>query len=134
MDENELLKEKFKTAVSSAAKAISEKLDIEVNFGNNNLSKENSNIYHHRMPTEISDIGNFDEIIHIKEKGKHKNRHYFTKKLKISGDAVDSRRLLLFNEDLLIYKLNINKSMDCVYRNSHFEVKILAVKRSFISK
>ena len=42
MDENELLKEKFKTAVSSAAKAISEKLDIEVNFGNNNLSKENS--------------------------------------------------------------------------------------------
>ncbi len=96
-------------------------LFFEEHISREGFSSMYSNVYHHRMPTEISDIGNFDEIIHIKEKGKHKNRHYFTKKLKISGDAVDSRRLLLFNEDLLIYKLNINKSMDCIYRNSHFD-------------
>ena len=33
MDENELLKERFKAAVSSAVKVISEKFDLEVKFG-----------------------------------------------------------------------------------------------------
>jgi cobaltochelatase CobT len=61
MDENELLKEKFKTAVSSAAKAISEKLDIEVNFGSNNLSKENSL----NLP-ENPDLKNFQDFINLR--------------------------------------------------------------------
>ena len=34
MDEQELIKERFKSAVSSAVKAISEKYDIEIKFGN----------------------------------------------------------------------------------------------------
>jgi len=42
MDEKELLKERFKSAVSSAVKAISENFDIEVKFGNNTTSKKNS--------------------------------------------------------------------------------------------
>ena len=42
MDEKEVLKERFKTAVSSAIKVISEKFDIEVNFGSNANSKKNS--------------------------------------------------------------------------------------------
>ena len=43
MDEQELLKERFKSAVSSTVKAISENFDLEIKFGNNNLSsKENS--------------------------------------------------------------------------------------------
>ena len=42
MDEQELLKEKFKTAVSSTVKAISENFDLEIKFGNNISSKENS--------------------------------------------------------------------------------------------
>ena len=33
MDEEEILKEKFKSAVSSAVKAISENYDLEVKFG-----------------------------------------------------------------------------------------------------
>ena len=41
MDENEILKERFKSAVSSAVKVISEKCDLEVKFGNNNSSKDN---------------------------------------------------------------------------------------------
>jgi len=41
MDEQELLKEKFKSAISSAVKAISENFDLEVNFGNNTSSKKN---------------------------------------------------------------------------------------------
>ena len=42
MDEHELLKERFKSAISSAVKAISENFDLEIKFDNNNTSKKNS--------------------------------------------------------------------------------------------
>jgi cobaltochelatase CobT len=42
MDDEELLKEKFKSAVSSTVKAISENYDLEIKFSNNTSSKENS--------------------------------------------------------------------------------------------
>ena len=42
MDESELLKERFKSAVSSAVKVISENFNLEVKFGNNLSSKKNS--------------------------------------------------------------------------------------------
>ena len=42
MDEHELLKERFKSAVSSTIKAISENFDLEIKFGNDTNSKKNS--------------------------------------------------------------------------------------------
>ena len=42
MDERELLKERFKSAISSTVKAISENFDLEIKFGNNITSKKNS--------------------------------------------------------------------------------------------
>ena len=42
MDERELLKERFKSAVSSAVKAISENYDLEIKFSNNTATKKNS--------------------------------------------------------------------------------------------
>ena len=42
MDDAELLKERFKSAVSSAVKAISENFDLEIKFGSNIDSKKNS--------------------------------------------------------------------------------------------
>ena len=42
MNEEDLLKEKFKSAISSAVKVISENFDLEVNFSNNKSSKKNS--------------------------------------------------------------------------------------------
>ena len=42
MDEQELLKERFKSAVSSAVKAISENFDLEIKFDNSTSSKKNS--------------------------------------------------------------------------------------------
>ena len=42
MDDQELLKERFKSAVSSTVKAISENFDIDIKFGNNTSTKENS--------------------------------------------------------------------------------------------
>ena len=42
MDEQKLLKERFKSAISSAVKAISENFDLEIKFGNDKISKKNS--------------------------------------------------------------------------------------------
>jgi len=42
MDEQELLKERFKSAISSAVKAISENFDLEIKFGKSFDSKKNS--------------------------------------------------------------------------------------------
>ena len=42
MDEQELLKEKFKSAVSSTVKAISGNFDLKIQFGGSQSSKENS--------------------------------------------------------------------------------------------
>jgi len=42
MDEQELLKERFKSAVSSTVKAISENFDLKIQFGGSQSSKENS--------------------------------------------------------------------------------------------
>ena len=42
MDEQELLKERFKSAVSSTVKAISENFDLEIRFGNITDSKKDS--------------------------------------------------------------------------------------------
>ena len=42
MDEQDLLKERFKSAISSAVKAISENFDLEIKFGNSIISKKNS--------------------------------------------------------------------------------------------
>jgi len=42
MDDQELLKERFKSAVSSTVKAISENFDLEIKFGRNLSSKKNS--------------------------------------------------------------------------------------------
>jgi len=42
MDDKELLKERFKSAVSSTVKAISENFDLRIKFGGNLSSKENS--------------------------------------------------------------------------------------------
>ena len=40
MDEKELLKERFKAAVSSTVKVISEQLNLEIKFDNNTNSKK----------------------------------------------------------------------------------------------
>jgi len=42
MDEQELLKERFKSAISSTIKVISENFNLEIKFGNNINSKKNS--------------------------------------------------------------------------------------------
>ena len=110
-------------------------LFFEEHISREGFSSIYSNVYHHKMPTEIKNIGDFNSIKPTYDSGKHKNRHYFTKKMSSSGDAISSRELLLFNNDLSIYKSFINNNMNYLYRNSHFDelIYIQSGKASFSS-
>ena len=110
-------------------------LFFEEHISREGFSSIYSNVYHHKMPTEIKNIGDFSSIKPTYDSGKHKNRHYFTKKMSLSGDAINSRELLLFNNDLSIYKSFINNNMNYLYRNSHFDelIYIQSGKATFSS-
>ena len=54
MDESEIIKERFKSAVSSAARAISENFNLDVKFGKDkNTTKDSLNL------PEVESIKNF---------------------------------------------------------------------------
>ena len=81
MDENELLKERFKSAISSAVKAISEKFDLEIKFDNNSSTKKNSL----NLP-EIANLKNLQDFTNLRAladsealKIKYKNRDIYSK-------------------------------------------------------
>jgi len=61
MDEKELLKERFKSAISSAVKAISENFDLNINFGNNLTSKTNSL----NLP-EVANLKNLQDFTNLR--------------------------------------------------------------------
>ena len=61
MDEQELLKERFKSAVSSAVKAISENFDLEIKFQSTETSKKNSL----SLP-ELSNLKNLQDFIDLR--------------------------------------------------------------------
>tara|TARA_Y100000590_G_scaffold464258_1_gene633266 strand:- start:232 stop:2046 length:1815 start_codon:yes stop_codon:yes gene_type:complete len=61
MDEKEVLKERFKSAITSAVKAISENFDIEIKFGNNISSKKKSL----NLP-EISELRNLQDFTDLR--------------------------------------------------------------------
>ena len=61
MNENELLKERFKAALSSSVKVISERLDLEVIFGNNiNKKKDSLNL------PELANLRNLQDITNLR--------------------------------------------------------------------
>ena len=62
MDEQELLKERFKSAISSAVKAISENFDLEIKFGNSTISKKNSL----NLP-EVINLKNLQDFVNLLE-------------------------------------------------------------------
>tara|TARA_Y100000590_G_scaffold403349_1_gene489955 strand:- start:1791 stop:3599 length:1809 start_codon:yes stop_codon:yes gene_type:complete len=61
VDEQELLKERFKAAVSSAVKAIAENFDIEIKFGNNISSSKTSL----NLP-EIANLKNLQDFTNLR--------------------------------------------------------------------
>jgi len=61
MDEKEILKEKFKSAISSAVKAISENFDLKIKFSNNTDSDKNSL----NLP-EIANLKNLQDFTNLR--------------------------------------------------------------------
>jgi len=61
MDEKELLKERFKSAVSSAVKVISEQFDLEVKFGNN-INPKKDLLY---LP-EVANLRNLQDFTNLR--------------------------------------------------------------------
>ena len=59
-------------------------LFIEEHISREGFSSIYSNVYHLKMPTEISEVGAFTPISFSASKGKHKNRHYCTSKISLS--------------------------------------------------
>jgi len=80
-----------------------------------------SNVYHLRMPTRLNKLGKLYPIAINDITEKHQARHIQTQVIRNEGDIIYDRIPLLFNDDLIIYKAHVNKSMDSFYRNAHFD-------------
>ena len=140
MDDSEVLKEKFKSAVSAAAKVISEKLDIEVNFGNNNVSKENSlNLPEVSDLKHLKDFTNFrafadsaalklkysDKKIYNKNEPKSpKAKSLYSIAEKIRCEKIGSNKFLGVKNNIMQYYQNIYKSKSTDEIKSESDVPI----------
>jgi len=80
-----------------------------------------SNLYHLRLPSSVSKVGESSPIAAERAPADHRARHLRTARLESSGDAVQSRTLLLFNDDLLVHKAHVTSDMQYHYRNGSFD-------------
>ncbi len=76
-----------------------------------------SNYYHLHRPTKIKEIKTLIKNELKNSASKHRHRHILTSKIKKTGDIVDARTPLFFNDDLIIYTAAVNASMEYFYRN-----------------
>ena len=97
------------------------KLAYEQHVSREGFSGIYSNLYHLSMPTQLKIVADFKEIEIKKSISKHQTRHLQTYDLKNSGNAINSREVLFFNDDIIISVSHINKNMDFLYRNGHFD-------------
>ena len=97
------------------------KLCYEELVSREGFSSMYSNLYHLYMPTSISKVGDFTKNKLRVVSTKHQVHHLETLNIKSSGNAVDSRVPLFFNDDIIINISHITKKMDYLYRNGHFD-------------
>ncbi len=80
-----------------------------------------SNLYHLRMPTRIKHVGPLMPTDLDVATSAHRARHLRTSRFGASGDAISSRRALLFNTDICVSKAHVDASMAELYRNGHHD-------------
>ena len=78
-----------------------------------------SNLYHLHMASRMTAVGEFQAVAREAAAETHRHRHLRTANVTSSGDAISSRRLLMFNADVAIYKAHVDQSMTTFYRNGH---------------
>ena len=137
MDEQEILKERFKSAVSSAVKVISENYDLEVKFGSNLVSKENSL----NLP-EIINLKNLQDFVNLRAfadsealKIKYTNKKIFienepkgTMAKSLYGIAEKIRYEKIGSDKLLGIKNNITQCYENKFKNKKIdEIKLRAM-------
>jgi len=133
MDEQELLKERFKSAVTSAVKAISENFDLEIKFGNNTDSKENSL----NLP-EIVNLKKLQDVINIRAfadsealKIKYTNKKIYNEN---EPDGAMSKSLYAIAEKIRYEKIGsdrlkgIKNNLTQCYENKFRNKKISEIK------
>lgn len=87
-----------------------------------------SNLYHLRMPTRVLRVGPFRPITIEPVGVAHRPRHVRTARIESEGDALSARRPLFFNQDVVISKAHVDRSMEVAYRNGHHD-EILYVQK-----
>ena len=90
-------------------------------FSRKGFSGIYSNVYHLRMPTSVNELGKMHNIKIEKINVKHQARHIKTDLISNDGDIIYDRIPLMFNSDVIIHKVHVNKDMDSFYRNAHFD-------------
>ena len=78
-----------------------------------------SNTYHINPPTIIKKVGKFKQIKKERAQEAHRHHHIRSFDLKSEGDAISSRLLLFYNDDVDLSIAKVDKSMKTFYRNGH---------------
>ncbi|MGC2242170.1 MAG: homogentisate 1,2-dioxygenase [Candidatus Aquilonibacter sp.] len=76
-------------------------------------------LYHLRPPTATLDVRAWDRpAVRLMPNEPLRNRHFKTAGIQTGGDAIDSRRALLGNDDMLISIARADRPMEYWYRNT----------------
>jgi homogentisate 1,2-dioxygenase len=91
-------------------------------FGTEGFSGSSSLLYHKTPPTRVTNVqpGKEVEIKPWKE-GLLRHHHLLTKDIKAGGDPVESRKVLLYNNDVQIGVARPTDKMDYFYRNGEHD-------------
>jgi homogentisate 1,2-dioxygenase len=80
-----------------------------------------SNLYHLSPPTQVLRLGPLHPLVHEPARHEHRARHLRSGQLASGGDAFEARRLLFFNDDVLIHKAHADRSMASFFRHGAFD-------------
>jgi len=76
-------------------------------------------LYHLRPPTATLEVRAWDRpAVQLVANEPLRNRHFKTAKIQTGGDAIDSRRALLGNDDILLSIAQVERPMEYWYRNT----------------
>ena len=87
-------------------------------MGTKGFSGTQSILYHHHMPTSVSETSFYKSLnIEFEEQSSLQHRHIRTNNIEKTGDALEGRMYVLGNSDLLIAVCNVTEESQYFYRN-----------------
>ncbi len=87
-------------------------------MGNKGFAGLSSIIYHHKLPTAISEVGDMTEVApQAEEPGPLRLRHFRSAGIAVGGSATLDRTPLLFNEDVTLSVARPTITDDFTFRN-----------------